>query len=436
MRGAGLRLQIVLAVCGLMTLAFVPLYFAVASLTRVSLRSAQVDAAHALAHAAAVHASEAGADRAALERLAQADGLASLCVNDVCAGEPSAGEIEEHVGAAVARARVDDRKIRDAPLTRLVAVYMTAFALALAFLVYVALTRLIVKPVEALARATDRVSRGARKLEAPASGARELTELSQSVSAMTTRLIADEESLRKKVDELQDAQAQIVRSERMASVGRLAAGMAHEIGNPITAIMGMQELMLAGDATAEESADYVKRMRKETERVHGILRDLLDFARPETDGMTVSAGPARVADVMNDVVALLKPQKRLRDVAVEIDGGDALAAIGPERLTQVLLNLALNAGDAMEKTKEKKLRMRARVIGKEVRIEVEDTGPGVPRSVREKLFLPFVTTKEVGQGTGLGLAVCRGIVEAAKGRIDLDADYTDGARFVVALPKA
>ena len=109
-------------------------------------------------------------------------------------------------GSAIARTHVDDRKIRDAPVTHLVAVYMTAFALALAFLVYVALTRLIVKPVEALARATDRVASGARKLETPASGARELSELSQSVSAMTARLIADEESLRKKVGELEDAQ--------------------------------------------------------------------------------------------------------------------------------------------------------------------------------------------------------------------------------------
>jgi signal transduction histidine kinase len=421
-----------------MTLAFVPLYFAVASLTRVSLLASEVDAAHAVAHAAAVHAAEAGADRAALERIAKSDGLASLCVNDTCAGDPKAGEIEERSGAAIARVHVDDRKIRDAPLTRLVGVYMTAFALALAFLVYVALTRLIVKPVEALARATDRVASGARKLETPAtSGARELSELSQSVSAMTARLIADEESLRKKVGELEEAQSQIVRSERMASVGRLAAGMAHEIGNPITAIMGMQELMLAGDATAEESADYVKRMRKETERVHGILRDLLDFARPETaEGMTVAAGPARVADVMNDVVALLKPQKRSREVALEVDGGDALVAIAPERLTQILLNLALNACDAMEKTKDKKLRMRARVTGKNVRIEVEDTGPGVSRSVRDKIFMPFVTTKEVGQGTGLGLAVCRGIIEAAKGTIELDANYTEGARFVVVLPKA
>ncbi len=123
---------------------------------------------------------------------------------------------------------------------RLYAGYTTAFALVLAFAVYVALTRLIVKPIEALARATDRVASGARALDAPMSSARELETLSQSVSAMTVRLISDEDKLRKKVDELTEAQAQIIRSERMASVGRLAAGMAHEIGNPITAIMGIQ----------------------------------------------------------------------------------------------------------------------------------------------------------------------------------------------------
>jgi signal transduction histidine kinase len=295
-----------------------------------------------------------------------------------------------------------------------------------------------VKPVEALARATDRVATGARKLEVPASGASELADLSRSVAAMTARLIADEESLRNKVAELEGAQAQIVRSERMASVGRLAAGMAHEIGNPITAIMGLQDLMLAGDVPPAERDDYVERMRKETERVHGILRDLLDFARPErsADGSgEISIGPARTADVMNGVVALLQPQKKFRDVAIEVDGGDALVAIAPERLTQVLLNLALNAGDAMAKSKTKRLAMRARASGDRVRIEIEDTGPGVDASVREKLFLPFVTTKEVGEGTGLGLAVCRGIVEASRGRIELDAEYTHGARFVVVLPK-
>ena len=450
MRGAGLRLQIVLLVCGLMLLAFVPLFFAVASLTRVSLQEAQVDAARAVGEAVASRAADLDApDRAALEKAIAGSRVSALCVqrdaDRQCAGEmtdaPSNGTLDVRLTrgdrVAVARVRVDDASGRAAPLVRLFGVYMTAFGLALAFLVYVALTRLIVKPIEGLAHATDRVASGARKLEAPAGGAHELVELSQSVSAMTARLLADEESLRRKVVELTDAQAQIVRSERMASVGRLAAGMAHEIGNPITAIMGIQDLMIAGDVGADEHADYLARMRKETDRVHGILRDLLDFARPESPTSSSPTGAARVADVVKDVVALLAPQKTFRDVEVTTEGGDVVARIAPERLTQVLLNLALNAADAMsDSSGARRIALRAREDAGGVRIEVEDTGPGVSADVREKLFMPFVTTKEVGQGTGLGLAVCRGIVEAVGGRIDLDAEYKRGARFVVWLPRA
>ncbi len=455
MSGAGLRLQIVLAVCGLMGLAFVPLFFAVASLTRVALHGAEVDAAREVGSAVASHALDVPRDRGALEPLVVATDVTSLCLFDAfrtplaCAGEPMrappgsapAGFVDARVERggtlAVARVRAGAGEGRATPLVNLFAVYMTAFALALAFLVYVALTRLIVKPVEALALATDRVASGARKLEVPAAGARELVELSQSVSSMAARLIADEESLRRKIAELTEAQAQIVRSERMASVGRLAAGMAHEIGNPITAIMGIQDLMIGGDVPPEEQAEYLARMRKETERVNGILRDLLDFARPESSPQSAQTAAANVGDVMKDVVALVVPQKTFHDVRVTSEGGDVVARIAPERLTQVLLNLALNAGDAMTGARgERKLTMRAREEDGRARIEVEDTGPGVSADVRDRLFLPFVTTKEVGQGTGLGLAVCRGIVEAAGGTIDVDATHTQGARFVITLPRA
>jgi two-component system NtrC family sensor kinase len=445
MRGAGLRLQIVLAVCGVMTLAFVPLFFALASLTRVALHGAEVEAARSVGQAVVAHAADLpSADRASLERIIDKTNVVSLCVNDVCAGDTSdTHAIETRVmspsGTIVARVRAGDTTERAAPLVRLYAGYTTAFALALAFLVYVALTRLIVKPIEALARATDRVATGARKLDVRSGGPREIEQLSDSVSAMTTRLIADEEALRKKVDELTQAQAQVVRSERMASVGRLAAGMAHEIGNPITAIMGMQDLMLGGDVTPSEQSDYVARMRKETERVHRILRDLLDFARPETNALLTQApasapATAQVHEVMRDVESLLKPQKNFREITITVEGDAALARIAPERLTQVLLNLALNAGDAM--ARGGKLVMRVKQDKKTARIEVEDTGPGVSSDVRERLFLPFVTTKEVGQGTGLGLAVCRGIIEAAGGHITLDTTYRDGARFVIELPAA
>ncbi len=456
MSRAGLRLQIVLAVCGLMTLAFVPLFFAVASLTRVALHGAEVESSRAVGRAVAAHAADlASPDHAALEKLIANTSVTSLCVFGAdgaaraCGGEPMSTppsdvvhgavdvEVPRTAGLVVARVKTRVHEDRAAPLVRLYAVYTTAFALALAFLVYVALTRLIVKPIEALARATDRVASGARKLDAPTQGARELGLLSESVSAMTVRLIADEEKLRKKVEELTEAQAQIVRAERMASVGRLAAGMAHEIGNPITAIMGIQDLMLAGDVPPEEQADYLARMRKETDRVHRILRDLLDFARPEAgpaSSPTLIPVSANVGEVMRHVESLLKPQKKFRDVTITIDAANIEASIGSERLTQVLLNLALNAGDSMERSEPKRLVLRASVTDKTVRIEVEDTGPGVSRSVRDRLFLPFVTTKEVGEGTGLGLAVCRGIVEAAGGRIELDASYEGGARFLVELP--
>ena len=435
----GLRVQILLALVGLMTLAFVPLFFALASLTRVGLHGEDIEAARAVGRAVAEHAADLPSpNRVALERLiAQAPEVVYLCVDEVCAGEYDAHAVEVRIPRVVARVRAGDAGERAAPLVRLYAGYTTAFALALAFLVYVALTRLIVKPIEALARATDKVASGARKLEVPKAGAQELAELGGSVAAMTTRLIADEEALRKKVDELTEAQAQIVRSERMASVGRLAAGMAHEIGNPITAIMGMQDLMIGGDVPAEEHHDYIARMRKETDRVHRILRDLLDFARPETSPQAPVTQSTRVIDVIRDVESLLKPQKQFREVGIVVDVDEALEArIAPERLTQVILNLALNAGDAMasEMGGGGKLTMRARRDDKTARIEVEDTGPGVSPGVRERLFLPFVTTKEVGQGTGLGLAVCRGIVEAVGGQITLDASYRGGARFVVVLP--
>jgi signal transduction histidine kinase len=328
-----------------------------------------------------------------------------------------------------------------------VALYMTTFALALLVFAYFSLTRLIVRPVEALVRATDKVASGARALEVPRTGARELADLGSSVRAMTARLIANEEALRAKVDELTraterltQAQAHLARSERLASVGRLAAGIGHEIGNPIAAIMGMQELLLGGDLPKETELDFLTRMKSETERIHTVLRDLLDFARPEQAASASLGVPsASVPNVVDDVLALVGPQKTFRDIDVKTEILPDLppVSLAAPRLTQVLLNLLLNAADAISATKTRcAIVVRAREDGARVRIEVEDDGPGIAPEVRANLFEPFVTTKEVGAGTGLGLAVCRGLVEAAGGTIELDPDHAPGARFVITLPRA
>jgi C4-dicarboxylate-specific signal transduction histidine kinase len=146
-----------------------------------------------------------------------------------------------------------------------------------------------------------------------------------------------------------------------------------------------------------------------------------------------------VGEVVDDVVALVRPQKEWRGVQAEVDvPKDLRVMLSAQRLTQVLLNLLLNAGAALEgrpSSAAKHVRVRARTEdGGLVRIEVEDDGPGVSGDMRDRIFDPFVTTKEVGAGTGLGLAVCRGIVEGARGKIFVDATYAEGARFTVVLP--
>ena len=477
----GLRLQILMLLGGLMLLAFVPLFFAVATYTRLTLQQVRESSARSLGRAVASHVGEARNKRSAAELSALleseigTEGVEAVGVYDRAGkpvlrlGDPVAalalGEavdvtrervfdvttthgraiavtVPDPGGAVVAVVRTDDQSARAAPLVTLVGLYTALVALALLVTAYFALTRLIVRPLDQLSRAAERVVGGARHLEVPARGARELAELGVNLRTMTDKLVAEEESLRKKVDEveraterLREAQDRLVRSERLASVGRLAAGLAHEIGNPIAALMGMQDLLLEGGLEPEEQRDFLQRMRKESERIHAILRDLLQFARPgkSAGGEEVSPGSVEVA--VYDTVALVTPQKSMHDVelAVDVFPDLPLVSLSREHLVQVVLNLVLNAADACGPGG--KITVRARGHAGGVRLEIEDNGPGVAPEVRAKLFEPFVTTKDVGKGTGLGLAVCRGLVEAAGGSISLDEAFTTGARFVLDLPR-
>jgi signal transduction histidine kinase len=474
----------VLALAGLMSLAFVPLFYAVASLTRATVLDARAQQARLLADAIAAHAAgawDAGGpsdvERALRAHTDDPDLVRAACAfgpdrrRIACAGaapdvdglrapdelsSPASPRIvrsargralqvtSAHGGIAlVARLGLGEEGDRAAALVRLVALYMLTFALALLVFAYFALTRLIVRPVDQLVAAADRVASGARTLHVPRSGARELVELGASVRSMAERLIAEEANLTLKVEELTQTQAQLVRSERMASVGRLAAGVAHEIGNPIAALVGMQELLIEGDLPPDTARDFLQRMRRETARIHAVVRDLLDFARPEEPPISGAGepSPADVCATIDDVVALARTQKAFRDVRLDVDvEGHPCVAMPGSRLTQVVLNLVLNGGAAVAAAGRGRVTIRARSLegraGRRIRIEVEDDGPGIAPQVRDRLFEPFVTTKQVGDGTGLGLAVCRGLVESAGGEIGVDDTYADGARFYVSLPAA
>jgi signal transduction histidine kinase len=340
--------------------------------------------------------------------------------------------------------RADPSATPSPALVRIFALYTGIVALALLVFAYISMTRLVVSPIDHLSRAARRVAEGARRLEAPRRGARELVELGSSLETMTEKLVAEEAALRAKIAEVERyagdlarAQERLVRSERLASVGRLAAGLAHEVGNPIAAILGFEELLLQGGLDPAEERDFLQRMKRETERIHRILRDLLDFARPaaqRAEGEPEPAGDVREA--VADVISLVRPQKAFRDVEIRADVAPDVprVTLSHQRIVQVLLNLLLNAADAAPRGH---VDVRAARAGDgKVRVEVEDDGPGIAPAVRDRLFEPFVTTKPVGQGTGLGLAVCRGLVESEGGSLGVEPGDRGGARFMIDLPEA
>jgi signal transduction histidine kinase len=183
----------------------------------------------------------------------------------------------------------------------------------------------------------------------------------------------------------------------------------------------------------EEQSDFIRRMRKETERIHRILRDLLDFARPARASEESTPGSVEIA--VHETTTLLLPQPVARRVEIELDVFPDLPGVvlRQEQLVQVFLNLLLNAAQACQDGG--KIRVGARREGEHVVVVVEDDGPGVATELGERIFEPFVSSKEVGEGSGLGLSVCRGLVEAAGGSIRLESPGR-GACFVLTLPLA
>ncbi|MEO0326370.1 MAG: ATP-binding protein [Myxococcota bacterium] len=332
-----------------------------------------------------------------------------------------------------------------APFGDLLLLYVAVTGGAILLVTTLVLTVLIVRPLESLTRASERVAGGNLDVEVPARGAAEVRRLAASFTGMARQLRADRQALEDRLRELEattaelgEAEAQILRSARLASVGRLAAGVAHEIGNPLSAILGLVELARDEDMGAAERGELLVRTQRETERIHRIIRELLDFARqggPSDEDDALGSEVSDLAEVVRDAVRLVAPQQRNVPVRVELE--DSLPPVrgSADRLTQVLLNLLLNAVDAVREAGRGEVRLRAtRAPGEGVMLVVEDDGPGIPEALRDSIFEPFVTSKATGEGTGLGLAVTHTILERLGGSIDVENIAGAGARFRVHLP--
>ncbi|MBL8601689.1 MAG: HAMP domain-containing protein [Myxococcales bacterium] len=323
---------------------------------------------------------------------------------------------------------------------------LSAGALALAVM-YLVLTRWIVRPIESLTRTAERVAEGNREVRAPERGAAEVLRASMAFNRMTEQLVAHEAQLAARVAELERttrelraAQEQAARNERLATVGRLSAGIAHEVGNPLAAIVGLAEVLREGGLEEAEVTDFSQRIGHEARRIHRTVRELLDYARASPRSASDDDHAAEVADAVEQVVRLLEPQKTLRGVRFvrSIEAELPRVAVATDRLVQVLLNLSLNAGDALRNAGRARgtITFSAALVEGRVVIEVADDGPGIAEKLRDKVFEPFFTTKPTGEGTGLGLATSAAIVEQAGGALSLkaSAEGDAGACFVISLP--
>jgi PAS domain S-box-containing protein len=244
------------------------------------------------------------------------------------------------------------------------------------------------------------------------------------------------------IGERRAMQAQLLVASRMASVGTLAAGVAHEINNPLAFINAnlawLQDELAArratlGDAALEELAAVLSEARSGIERIGSIVRDLKTFAHVETDD---AAGPVDIRKVLGFAVKMADKELRQRArVVSELE--DVPAVLGSEgRIGQVFLNLLLNAAQAIPDgaVTSNEIRLRCVRRDRSVLVEISDTGRGIPAEQQPRVFDPFFTTKRVGEGTGLGLAICHGIVRGLGGEITVRSEAGRGSTFSVTLP--
>ena len=232
------------------------------------------------------------------------------------------------------------------------------------------------------------------------------------------------------ISEIKKIEHQMRQSERLVTLGHLAAGVAHEIGNPLTSISSLVQLMERHSKSPNEK-DQLARIRVNIERISKIVRELVDFTRPN---MT-KVSRVQVNDVVENAVGLLRYDERTHRININLDLEKDLAPIkaSPDKLHQVVVNLVINSLDATRDHGDS-IWIRTSNQGGQICIMVKDNGTGMHPDVVEKIFEPFFTTKEVGRGTGLGLSVSHGIITSMKGTISVDTDPNRGTTFTIRLP--
>ncbi len=333
-------------------------------------------------------------------------------------------------------------------------IYLFINIVILTFIGFHRLFKIFLEPIERLAKRAENYQETDGAFFPVRKQDNELQVLSKSLNSMTRRITEDKTKLQDAVNrlektntELNKAQEEIIRAEKLASVGRLSSGIAHEIGNPIGIIMGYLELLKQEDVPKQEKLDYIIRTEKEINRMDTVIRQLLDLSRP----LAIDSSVVSVHEVIDDIANVLNVQPLMSNIeltlSLKAESDQVLA--DPNQLRQVFLNLVINAADAIAADGEKKqgkLEIRSEVSEtildqkkkntKSIDVLFIDNGPGITKKVQDNIFDPFFTTKAPGKGTGLGLYVCFMIVDSMGGKIKAHSMEGQGTTMTITLPLA
>jgi two-component system NtrC family sensor kinase len=360
-------------------------------------------------------------------------------------------------------------------------IYLLINTAILTFIGIYRLSKVYFQPLARLARRAEDYREDDGMLFSVRKEDNELHRLSGALNSMLRRISADKEKLRATVKsleaanlEIQKAQKEIIRAEKLASVGRLSAGIAHEIGNPIGIVMGYLELLKQKDIPDTEKNEYIHRTEEEIERINTIIRQLLEISRPSSAGLKVVS----VHNLIDDIAQVLNVQPLMSNIELEcrLEAQNDKVLADANQLRQVFLNLIINAADAISssgKSFEGKLLIKSVLVGERPENENNDTadrhedanaiensgrshsrdqktppqdrktylevmfidnGPGIPDENISNIFDPFFTTKEPGKGTGLGLSVSYMIVEGFGGQMRVESKIGQSTTMMLRLP--
>lgn len=288
------------------------------------------------------------------------------------------------------------------------------------------LGRRITAPLRHLQLAAQRIGAGELGTQVPVAGRGETAELAAAFNRMSEEL-ADREA------RLSDAHTQLSRADKLSAVGELAASIAHEVKNPVTAVVGYAQLGREAN-DLEDAKELFVLVEKQGWRAGEVLQSLLEFTRREAQ----VPEPVDPRALVEDTVRLLRHPLKLRGVTLETELSDGLPPIlaHPGELQQVLVNLLMNGADAMADRPTRVLTIGASGDAERLQLWVRDTGVGIPLELRERIFQPFFTTKKGRDGTGLGLSVSQRIVKDLGGELRVASTVGEGSTFTVVLPLA